>query len=121
MAQPRSSKARSGGSGRSILLAVGGAAVVIAAAFVAMSVLGGGSDKQPAGSPSGASTSVSNAGTTAPAPAAVRAAGVEVAQQTIDLGRVPLDKTVDPSFTLKNVGSARASLGKAKIETLEGC
>jgi len=49
------------------------------------------------------------------------AGGVEVAESSVDLGRVPLNTPVDRTFVLRNTGSERVSLGKIKIEALEGC
>lgn len=50
-----------------------------------------------------------------------RAGAVEVAAPSIDLGRVPLDTPVSHAFRLRNTGTEMASLGQARIETLEGC
>lgn len=51
----------------------------------------------------------------------MRAGNVEVAKPTLDLGRQPLNVTVQPAFELKNVSSEQVLLGDASIEVLEGC
>ncbi len=64
------------------------------------------------------------AGTAAPSPAAsgtAVAAGVQALDPSVDLGRVPLNTTVKHAFRLQNVGAAPATLGRARIEVLEGC
>ena len=51
----------------------------------------------------------------------MRAGNVEVVKPTLDLGRQPLNVTVQPAFELKNVGAEQVLLGEASIEVLEGC
>jgi hypothetical protein len=50
-----------------------------------------------------------------------RAGGVEVDATEVDLGRVPLDRIVSHAFRLRNTGELAVTLGRARIETLEGC
>jgi hypothetical protein len=50
-----------------------------------------------------------------------RAAGVEVDMASVDLGSVPLDTAVEHKFRLRNTGEERATLGRVRIEVLEGC
>lgn len=50
-----------------------------------------------------------------------RAGNIEVMQQTLDLGKQPLNVTIQPAFELKNVGAEPALLGQASIEVLQGC
>ena len=49
------------------------------------------------------------------------AGGVEVLGSDIALGRVPLDVTVVPTWTLRNTTNADITLSGASIEVLEGC
>lgn len=49
------------------------------------------------------------------------AAGVQVDEPSVDLGRQPLNTRVERTFTLRNVGSTAVSLGRPNIEVLEGC
>ncbi len=49
------------------------------------------------------------------------AGGVVVDQASVDLGKVPLDRMVTQTWTLRNEGGGKAQLGRPKIETLEGC
>lgn len=53
--------------------------------------------------------------------AAVRVAGVEVAHPLADRGRLPLNTPVRQQWMLKNTGETPVTLGKPKIEVLEGC
>ena len=50
-----------------------------------------------------------------------RAGDVEAPQAVVDLGHVPLDTVVEPSFVLRNTGEAVARLGVPRVEVLEGC
>jgi hypothetical protein len=44
------------------------------------------------------------------------------AQSTVDLGRVPFDRTVEGRFELTNTGGSPVKLaGKPRVQTLEGC
>lgn len=58
-----------------------------------------------------------------PGAAAGRAAvaGVEVTGADWDLGRVPLDVAVRPSWTLRNTGTTSVSLGEPRAEVRKGC
>ncbi len=69
-----------------------------------------------------ASESSGAASPASPPPDAVdRAVGVEVDMASIDLGSVPLNTAVEHKFRLRNTGEERATLGKVRIEVLEGC
>lgn len=50
-----------------------------------------------------------------------RAGVVEAPEPVLDLGRVPLDTVVQPSFLLRNVGGERAHFGQPSVEVVEGC
>ena len=93
---------------RPLWLGLGLAVVVAAAGLIALAVSSG-----------GAST---------PEPAALdlpdgpaRAAGIEAPETVVDLGHVPLDTVVEPSFVLRNTGDTVARLGPPRVEVLEGC
>lgn len=49
------------------------------------------------------------------------AAGVTVDRARWELGRVPLNVAVRPSWTLRNTGSEPVTLGEPHAEVLEGC
>lgn len=51
----------------------------------------------------------------------VEAAGVTVVGSSIALGRVPLNTTVVPTWTLENTGLAPVSLGQPHATVEEGC
>lgn len=44
-----------------------------------------------------------------------------VSQQSVDLGRIPLDTDVTQVFRLRNIGQETLRLGKVSIKVLEGC
>jgi hypothetical protein len=48
-------------------------------------------------------------------------AGILVDRASVDQGRVPLDTPVTQTFRLHNVGDELVSLGRARVEVLEGC
>jgi hypothetical protein len=50
-----------------------------------------------------------------------RVGNIEVMQQTLDLGKQPLNVAIQPAFELKNIGAESALLGQASIEVLQGC
>jgi hypothetical protein len=52
-----------------------------------------------------------------------RVGPLEVSATSIDLGRVPLDRWVNPTFLLRNVseGPVTITIPRAGVETLEGC
>jgi hypothetical protein len=52
---------------------------------------------------------------------AARAGGVVVARPVVDFGHVPLDVTVEHTFTLHNAGPERVHLGHVTVAVLEGC
>jgi hypothetical protein len=91
-------------------LLIGGAVIAVAfTAVVLAAVLGGGGDKaSPASS------------VDVPIPAATTS-GVEVAQPSVDLGRVPLNELVNHAFVLKNTNDRAVELGVPAIEVLDGC
>jgi hypothetical protein len=78
----------------------------------------GGSDSSPAAAAhdhaAGAPLSVTATGTAS-------AVGVEVSEASVDFGHVPLNMPVGRTFVLRNTGSERVSLGKTRIEVVEGC
>lgn len=88
--------------------------VATAALWVAFGSSGNGSGDENTASAATAPDSSS-------APGAVSVAGVQVAIPSVDLGRIALDTPVKHSFQLRNTGVQRASLGRARIEVLEGC
>jgi hypothetical protein len=47
--------------------------------------------------------------------------GVASDASLIELGQVPLNKTVEPTWTLTNTSDRAVRLGKAHAEVLEGC
>jgi hypothetical protein len=49
------------------------------------------------------------------------AGGIHVERAAVDQGRVPLDTPVGQTFRLRNVGGEPVTLGKARVEVLEGC
>lgn len=49
------------------------------------------------------------------------AAGVEVVGADWDMGRVPLDVAVRPTWTLRNTSDAPVTLGEPKSEVRKGC
>ena len=51
----------------------------------------------------------------------VQQAGLKVEGSTIDLGVVPLDTTVTPTWTITNTGSVPVALGEAHASVIEGC
>ncbi|HVR32438.1 MAG TPA: hypothetical protein VMS74_06980 [Acidimicrobiia bacterium] len=51
----------------------------------------------------------------------VEAAGLAVDGATIDLGTVPLDVTVTPTWTITNVTGSQIILGEPHASVLEGC
>lgn len=50
-----------------------------------------------------------------------RAGGVEVAGASWDMGEVPLNVAVRPSWTLVNTGTSTVTLGDPHPEVIEGC
>lgn len=44
-----------------------------------------------------------------------------VSQQSVDLGRVPLDKMVTQVFRLRNISQDQVQLGRVTVAVLEGC
>jgi hypothetical protein len=50
-----------------------------------------------------------------------RAGGVEVVGANWDMGRVPLDVAVRPSWTLRDTSNATVTLGEPKSEVRAGC
>ncbi|HEX6030217.1 MAG TPA: hypothetical protein VFY90_02220 [Tepidiformaceae bacterium] len=91
------------------LLLIGGAVIAVAfTAVVLAAVLGGGGKASPS----------SSVDVPIPAPAT---SGVEVAQPSVDLGRVPLNQLVNHSFVLKNTNDRAVELGVPAIEVLDGC
>lgn len=87
-----------------VALALGVAALVIVGLLV-----GGGSD---ADVPNVSQTSATGI---------VDQDGLMVDGSTIDLGTVPLDTTVTPTWTITNTGSATVALGEAHASVIEGC
>jgi hypothetical protein len=53
--------------------------------------------------------------------APITVADVLVQQPSVDLGRVPLNTPESHTFELKNTGATPVSVGKTRIEVLEGC
>ncbi len=51
----------------------------------------------------------------------VNQAGLIVEGSLIDLGVVPLDTTVTPTWTITNAGTQTVSLGEAHASVIEGC
>lgn len=51
----------------------------------------------------------------------VQQAGLKVEGSTIDLGVVPLDTTVTPTWTITNTGSVTVTLREAHASVIEGC
>jgi hypothetical protein len=49
------------------------------------------------------------------------ALGVEADVKTVALGHVPLNTTVEPTWTLMNNSDSEVSLGEAHAEVIEGC
>lgn len=84
--------------------AVAGAVLVLVGVF-----LGGGSGTD---APSVSETTATGV---------VEQAGLVVQGSVIDLGVVPLDVTVTPTWTITNTGSTTVALGEAHASVIEGC
>lgn len=84
-------------------LAASGIAAVAVAGLVALGMSSG--DEEPVSTTAG----VASAG------------GVEVQGSDVHLGRVPLNTTVEPTWTLVNTGSAPVALGQPHADVIEGC
>jgi hypothetical protein len=103
------------------------AVVVIAAGLGLFLALGRGGDESsssPTGGASGQPTRPAAAAkpTNMPLPAAPNVvAGVQVDQPAVDFGKFPTDTPLRQVFTLKNTNAEVVTLGKSKIEVLEGC
>jgi len=115
-------------STRSVLGVLVAAITAAAVTVIGVTLLGGGSSDKPAGQAAAANTDSgqSTGGISASAPAAdlpgtPSVAGVEIDQPAVDLGRVALNTPVRHLFRLKNAAAGAVSLGKARIEVLEGC
>lgn len=87
-----------------VALALGVAALVIVGLF-----LGGGSGSDAPNEPQTTATGIVDQG------------GLMVEGSTIDLGVVPLDTTVTPTWTITNTGSVPVALGEAHASVIEGC
>lgn len=87
-----------------VAVALGVAALVIVGLF-----LGDGSGGDSPKLPQTAATGIVDQG------------GLMVDGSTIDLGVVPLDTTVTPTWTITNTGSATVALGEAHASVIEGC
>lgn len=83
--------------------AVGGVAAVAAAVLIALGA-GSGDDRA-------VTTTVG----------AAEAGGVEVDGAQVHLGSVPLNTTVEPTWTLRNTGPDAVALGQPHAEVVEGC
>ena len=104
-----------------------GALAVLGSVTAAYIWIGGRSASSEEGSPAAvASQTTASPATTAaslpPLPTGpMRVGNVEVVKPTLELGKQPLNVTIQPAFELKNVGTDQALLGEASIEVLEGC
>ena len=86
-------------------------AVLVAGLGVTV-VLTGGASKTPGSNPADAQVERSGEAS---------ALGIEADAQTVALGHVPLNTTVEPSWRLVNRGSRKVSLGEPHAEVVEGC
>lgn len=98
------------------VLALG--ALAVAGVMVLWLVSSRGSDGSPA---AGAHDHAAGAPLNVTATGIASAAGVEVSEASVDFGHVPLNVPVDRTFVLRNTGSERVTLGKTRIEVVEGC
>lgn len=109
---------------RHVLGAATGAALVTAGILAVTIARGGGT---PAGSgglaPPGERNAMGMPYVATPGSAAGRAvaAGVEVTGADLDLGRVPLNVAVRPTWTLRNTGTTGVALGEPNAEVRQGC
>jgi hypothetical protein len=112
---------------RGLSLAAGAAVIV---ALVALALTGGGDGGAPADRAAKETPArtgeVNDMGLpvveTPGAPAGTATAGgVEVAGATWDLGRVPLNVAVRPTWTLRNTSGSPVTLGAPKAEVRKGC
>ncbi len=100
--------------------------VVISAALLAAAVAGmaawnafGGETTTAASSP--AAVNVFKPDGTPISEEPVRAAGVEVPEPAVNLGRVAMKTPVQRVFRLRNTSTTPVALGRARIEVLQGC
>jgi hypothetical protein len=101
--------------GRSILIAVASCTFVALASIAVVVATRGGSVRHPvmAGSlPSEPSIHASGV---------ARAGGIQVDGASIDMGLVPLNTTVTPTWRLRNTGSVPVVLGEPHVEVMDGC
>ncbi len=113
-------------SARSAMIATGITALVglTAAALAACgSGSAGSSSAAPAGGPAtrAASPAAQRTAQNALPNGPVQVLAVEVSQPVADLGQAPLNTPVRGSWVLRNNGSTPVSVGRPKIEVLEGC
>lgn len=96
-----------------------GAVVLFVAGFAVQflsSALGGSADR-----PTAVAADIFTADGSVISKEPVVAAGIQVDEPAVNLGRQPLNTPVERTFKLRNTGSAPVSLGRANIEVIEGC
>jgi len=86
----------------------------VAVAFIAAIALTRTAAEEPVGAAPSGSASGSSSGSES-------VLGVSSDVSLIELGRVPLDQTVEPTWTLTNSSDRAVRLGEAHAEVLEGC
>lgn len=74
-----------------------------------------------AGRDGGAPRTAAGVGAPVASGTVVGTSGVRIDAAAVDLGRVPLDVTVQHSFRVSNDGAAPVRLGRATMAVLEGC
>ncbi len=91
-------------------------AVGISIAAIAMALAGGGTDPVEVGPMGGelVDADMVRSGTATAGP-------IEVIGSTVEMGDVPLDVTVVPTWTLSNTGTEPVALGQPHASVIEGC
>ena len=118
----RPKRGRDRGQRRPVPLAVTGAVgvlVVLALVLGIRSLTGGKEAEEPSEVRASPLPTVS----TPPPSGSQRIGPLEVSATEVDLGSVPLDQWVAPTFQLRNVSTdpVTVTLGREGVETLEGC